>query len=90
MKSKRMLAMSTPRPPNAYNFHLLGHGVLRGIGPAPPGPPLPIPRGVYAIADALHLFWILGAGVLILGLLELTSSILSTSGFEPPNSWHRS
>jgi len=31
------------------------------------GQPLPIPRGVYAIADALHLFWILGAGVLILG-----------------------
>ena len=29
--------------------------------------PLPIPRGVYAIADALHLFWILGADVLILG-----------------------
>ena len=29
------------------------------------GQPLPIPRGVYAIADALHLFWILGAGVLI-------------------------
>ena len=28
------------------------------------GQPLPIPRGVYAIADALHLFWILASSSL--------------------------
>ena len=31
---------------------------------------MPIPRGVYAIADALHLFWILGADVLLVLRLE--------------------
>jgi ubiquinol-cytochrome c reductase cytochrome b subunit len=36
------------------------------------GQPLPIPRGVYAIADALHLFWILGAGVLIVILTVIS------------------
>ena len=37
--------------------------------------PLPIPRGVYAIADALHLFWILGADVLLLGTFATNSSV---------------